>query len=115
MQGGAGIGWIVWDSRNRFWRALLSAALRPLVPSQQASTSTWKMWTKIVAKAQGLGATAQGGVIDMFWGDRCGMVVDPDGYAWMVGTHKAEPTTQEMKKKMAEQMRQQSAATAPAA
>jgi PhnB protein len=70
---------------------------------------------KIVAKAVGLGATTQGEVMDMFWGDRCGMVVDPDGYAWMVGTHKAEPTTQEMKKKMAEQMRQQSTGTTAAA
>jgi PhnB protein len=70
---------------------------------------------KTVAKAVGLGATAQGSVMDMFWGDRCGMVVDPDGYGWMVGTHKAEPTTQEMKKKMAEQMSQQPAGIAAAA
>jgi PhnB protein len=61
---------------------------------------------KTVAKAVGLGATTQGPVMDMFWGDRCGMVVDPDGYGWMVGTHKAEPTTQEIKKKMAEQVAQ---------
>jgi hypothetical protein len=40
----------------------------------------------------------------MFWGDRCGAVVDPDGYTWMVATHIAEPTPQEMKKKMKEQM-----------
>jgi PhnB protein len=70
---------------------------------------------KIVAKAVALGATTQGEVMDMFWGDRCGMVVDPDGYAWMVGTHKAEPTTQEMKRKMAEQMKQQSTVVATAA
>ena len=70
---------------------------------------------KTVAKAVGLGATAQGEVTDMFWGDRCGMVVDPDGYGWMVGTHKAEPTTKEMKKKMAEQMGQQSAGAATVA
>jgi PhnB protein len=70
---------------------------------------------KTVAKAVGLGATVQGQVMDMFWGDRCGMVVDPDGYGWMVGTHKAEPTPQEMKKKMAEQMRQQSAGAATVA
>ena len=70
---------------------------------------------KTVAKAVGLGATAQGPVMDMFWGDRCGMVVDPDGYGWMVGTHKAEPTTKEMKKKMAEQMGQQSAGAATVA
>jgi PhnB protein len=70
---------------------------------------------KVVAKAVGLGATAHGQVVDMFWGDRCGMVVDPEGYSWMVGTHKAEPTSQEMKKKMAEQMKQQSPGVATAA
>jgi PhnB protein len=70
---------------------------------------------KTVAKAVGLGATTQGEVMDMFWGDRCGMVVDPDGYGWMVGTHKAEPTTQEMKKKMAEQFGQKPAGAATAA
>ena len=34
---------------------------------------------KTVAKAVGLGATAQGQVMDMFWGDRCG-TVGSDGY-----------------------------------
>jgi len=67
---------------------------------------------KVVAKAISLGATAQGPVMDMFWGDRCGMVVDPDGYMWVVGTHKAEPTPQEMKKKMMEQMPQPPAGAA---
>ena len=70
---------------------------------------------KTVAKATSLGATAQGQVMDMFWGDRCGAIVDPEGYAWMVGTHKAEPTLQEMKKKMTEQMGQQPAGAATAA
>src|SRR3984885_10096869 len=60
---------------------------------------------KAVAKAAGLGATAQGPVMDMFWGDRCGTIVDPDGYTWMVGTHKAEPTAKEMKKGMLEMMK----------
>ena len=70
---------------------------------------------KIVAKAVSLGATAQGQVMDMFWGDRCGAVVDPEGYAWMVGTHKGEPTLQEMKKKMKEQMGEQPVGAATAA
>jgi PhnB protein len=64
---------------------------------------------KVVAKAVNQGATVQGPVMDMFWGDRCGTVVDPDGYIWMVGTHKAEPTAKEMKKKMMEQMPPQGA------
>src|SRR6516165_7223514 len=66
---------------------------------------------KVVAKAVKLGATAKGPVMDMFWGDRCGTVVDPDGYTWMVATHIAEPTPQEMKKKMMEQMPTQPAGT----
>src|ERR1700746_1599375 len=59
---------------------------------------------KTVAKAVKLGAALKGPVMDMFWGDRCGAVVDPEGYVWMVATHMAEPTPQEMKKKMKEQM-----------
>ena len=62
---------------------------------------------KVVAKAVKLGAASKGPVMDMFWGDRCGTVVDPDGYIWMVATHIAEPTPKEMKKKMKEQMASQ--------
>jgi PhnB protein len=63
---------------------------------------------KVVAKAVKLGATPKGPVMDMFWGDRCGTVVDPEGYVWMVATHIAEPTPQEMKKRMKEQIASQS-------
>ena len=59
---------------------------------------------KVVEKAIKLGAVPKGPVMDMFWGDRCGTVVDPDGYIWMVATHLSEPTPLEMKKKMKEQM-----------
>jgi len=69
---------------------------------------------KVVEKASKLGATGQGPVMDMFWGDRCGTIVDPDGYTWMVGTHKAEPTAKEMKQGMIEMMRQQPAGAAAA-
>ena len=63
---------------------------------------------KTVAKAIKLGATAKGPVMDMFWGDRCGTVVDPEGYSWMIATHKEEPTPAEMRKRMKAQMAQQS-------
>jgi PhnB protein len=69
---------------------------------------------KLVAKAVKLGATLDGPVMDMFWGDRVGTVIDPDGYKWMVGTHQAEPTPQEMKKAMKEMMKQMQAQAAPA-
>ena len=69
---------------------------------------------KLVAKAVKLGATAQGPVMDMFWGDRCGTIVDADGYSWMISTHVAEPTAQDMKKAMKEMMKQMQAQAAPA-
>jgi PhnB protein len=58
---------------------------------------------QMVARAVKLGATAMGPVMDMFWGDRCGTIVDPEGNSWMIGTHIADPTTQEMKKAMKKQ------------
>src|SRR6202790_5843833 len=67
---------------------------------------------KVVAKAVKLGAALKGPVMDMFWGDRCGAIVDPEGYTWMVATHIAEPTAKEMQQKMKEQMVSQQAARA---
>ena len=70
---------------------------------------------KVVANAVKLGATPKGPAMDMFWGDRCGAVVDPEGYIWMVATHIAEPTPKEMQQKMKEQMVSQQAARAATA
>ena len=64
---------------------------------------------KVVDKAVKLGASLIAPVMDMFWGDRSGIVLDLDGNPWMVGTHIAEPTPEEMKKAMKEQMRSQAA------
>jgi PhnB protein len=55
---------------------------------------------KVVAKAVKLGATASMPVTEMFWGDRVGTIVDPEGVTWMIATHVAEPTPQEMMKAM---------------
>src|SRR6202790_1011805 len=67
---------------------------------------------KTVAKAVKLGAATKGPVMDMFWGDRVGTLVDPEGYIWMVATHIAEPTPKEMQQKMKEQMVSQQSARA---
>ena len=60
-------------------------------------------------------AVAAGGqvlmpVMDMFWGDRCCMIGDPDGNKWMIATHVSEPTEAEM----IEAMRRQTPAEQPA-
>ena len=62
---------------------------------------------KVIAKAVKLGAKLLAPVRDQFWGDRTGTIVDPEGNTWMIATHIAEPTPQEMKKKMAEIMKSQ--------
>jgi PhnB protein len=70
---------------------------------------------KTVAKATKLGATLKGEVKDMFWGDRTGTLIDPEGYMWMIATHVAEPTPKEMAKKMKEMMSSHPAAQAASA
>lgn len=55
---------------------------------------------KVFEKAVKLGATPVMPVTDMFWGDRCGTVADPDGHIWWIVTHVAEPTTAEIRKSM---------------
>ena len=65
---------------------------------------------KVFAKALKLGAQVKMPVADMFWGDRVGTLIDPDGNPWMIATHTEEPTPQEMNKRMKEQFKQQSAA-----
>ena len=60
---------------------------------------------QVVAKAVKLGAKPQGPVSDMFWGDRCGRLVDPEGYTWYIATHISEPTPAQMKKQMVEDMK----------
>ena len=67
---------------------------------------------KTFAKALKLGATSVMPVTDMFWGDRSGTITDPEGNNWMIGTHIEEPTPQEMKKKMKQQMGQTRASAA---
>jgi len=60
---------------------------------------------KVVARAVKFGAKPQGPVSDMFWGDRCGRLTDPEGYTWYVATHQADPTPAEMKKQMRADMK----------
>jgi PhnB protein len=53
---------------------------------------------EVFARAVAAGGKPNGGVNDMFWGDRLGHFVDPFGHAWTVATHVADLTEQEMEK-----------------
>ena len=49
-------------------------------------------------RAVDAGAKATMPPADMFWGDRCGGVVDPSGYAWSFATHVKDLTAEEMRR-----------------
>ena len=69
-------------------------------------------------RAVAAGAQVTMPVADMFWGDRCGQISDPEGNKWMIATHKAEPTPAQMgeaMRRMSEHQAPQTAAAAMAA
>jgi uncharacterized glyoxalase superfamily protein PhnB len=49
-------------------------------------------------RAVSAGATVRYPPSDMFWGDRCGVIVDPFGYQWSLGTHQKDLTDAEIKR-----------------
>ena len=51
-----------------------------------------------------------GSMQDQFWGDRCGTVVDPQGYSWSIATHKEDLTPEEIEERQAEWMKNFAAA-----
>lgn len=49
-----------------------------------------------IRRAESAGGKVVMAAADMFWGDRCGVVVDPEGHSWMIATHVKDMTPQEM-------------------
>jgi uncharacterized glyoxalase superfamily protein PhnB len=47
-------------------------------------------------KAVAAGAETRMPVTDMFWGDRYGMVADPQGHLWSIATHKQDLTPEQI-------------------
>lgn len=48
------------------------------------------------ARAVGAGAKVKMPLMDMFWGDRYGQVVDPFGHTWSIATHVEDVAPEEM-------------------
>ena len=53
------------------------------------------------------GAKAAMPMMDAFWGDRYGSVVDPFGHSWAIATHKIDMSPEEMQKAAKEFMEKQ--------
>jgi uncharacterized glyoxalase superfamily protein PhnB len=65
-----------------------------------SSSSTWLYVADCDAafkRAVDAGAKQTMPVMDMFWGDRMGQVVDPFGQKWTIATHVKDMTPEEMK------------------
>jgi uncharacterized glyoxalase superfamily protein PhnB len=50
-------------------------------------------------RAVSAGCTAMMPVMDQFWGDRYGQVVDPFGHRWSIATHKEDLSDEEIQKR----------------
>jgi PhnB protein len=55
----------------------------------------------IFAQAVAAGATVQRPVMDQFYGDRTGGVIDPFGHVWYIATHKEDVSPDDLKKRAA--------------
>ena len=55
---------------------------------------------KQFAQAVAAGATVKRPLADQFYGDRNGILVDPFGHVWTLGTHKEDLSMDEVKKRM---------------
>jgi len=53
---------------------------------------------KMFHQAVSAGAQTVMPVMDMFWGDRYGHVIDPFGHKWSIATHKQDLTPEEIEK-----------------
>jgi PhnB protein len=56
-------------------------------------------------QAVGAGATVKMPLMDQFWGDRYGIVADPYGFKWSLGTHIKDLSPAEMQKAQDEMMK----------
>lgn len=52
-----------------------------------------------IARAEAAGATVLRPAKDQFYGERSGMIADPFGHQWFLGTQKEEVTPEEMQKR----------------
>ena len=68
------------------------------------------LFNRAVAAGAEVAGGPMGSMQDQFWGDRCGTVVDPQGYSWSIATHKEDLTREEMAERQAEWMKNFAAA-----
>jgi len=83
-------------------------ALSPQTIGGSATTVTFYVddCDRIVNLALKAGAKAEMPLMDQFWGDRAGGVVDPFGHKWLIATHKEDLSPAQLKERFAAAMAQ---------
>jgi PhnB protein len=64
------------------------------------------LFTRAVSAGAKPAEGPMGQMADQFWGDRCGAVIDPEGYTWTIATRKEDLTDEEIGQRQAEWMKQ---------
>jgi PhnB protein len=64
------------------------------------------LFKRAVAAGAKVGEGPMGQMADQFWGDRCGMFTDPQGYRWTIATRKEDLSRQEMEQRQEEFFKQ---------
>ena len=57
------------------------------------------LFNRAIAAGAELVPGPMGQMQDQFWGDRCGTLKDPHGYAWTIATHKEDLTPDEIRER----------------
>jgi PhnB protein len=64
------------------------------------------LYKRAVAAGAQVAPGPMGQLQDQFWGDRCGTVIDPEGYNWTIATRKEDLTRAEMDQRAQEFFKQ---------
>ena len=64
------------------------------------------LFNRAVAAGAKVPPGPMGALADQFWGDRTGMVTDPEGYTWTIATRKEDLTQEELDKRAEEFFKQ---------
>lgn len=64
------------------------------------------LFNRAVSAGARIAPGPMGQLMDQFWGDRTGSVIDPFGYQWNIATHKEDLTPEELDKRSQEFFKQ---------
>ena len=64
------------------------------------------LFNRAVAAGAAVAPGPMGQMQDQFWGDRCGTLIDPEGYNWRIATRKEDLTPEETRQRFEEFLKQ---------